>query len=258
MARIVVLSLGLLGLTGCASLYNYDYVAVGADYWAPELNGEVDAGDLLVTGNVDVQDDLDIGDEEIVNVHGAVQIWNFTLDASYFNVDYSGDNVLSQNIKFGDQTFTVGTNVNTDFEMQYASAKRKAGLLALGPVVIGALVGVNYFDLEGEVNTVLPVISAEENLEAPFPVIGAVVTADIPLGDTFAVFGDVELSGLYVDAYDIEGLFYDASAKVGLQASLFRVGGGYRFMQGDLEDTDEDFQWDFDLGGPFVFAEIAF
>ena len=258
MVRIIGLTLGLSCLTACTTLYDYDYVVVGADYWLPELNGEVDPGTTAFGGDIDVQDDLDIEDEGIANLHAAVQIWNFTIDASYFNVDYSGDNVLPQTITFGDKTFTIGTNVATDFEMTYASAKIKAGLVALGPVTIGALVGVNYFNLDGEVNAIFPAVSASENLEAPFPIVGAVVTANFPLGDTFAIFGDVEGSGLFIDAYDIDGHFLDVSGRVGLRASLFQFGGGYRFMQVNFEDTDEDFEWDFSLGGPFVFAEIAF
>ncbi len=245
-------------IVSCVKLHDVTIGKAGADYWFAELSGDVDQ-EALPGGSIDVDDTLDLEDEDIVNLHAAAQLGNFTIDASYFDADYDGKNQLFQTIDFAGEQFTLGTDVDSELKLKFASAKVGFGLFEIGPLVLGALVGVDYFDLDGELQSSLPPITAKEDLSGPFPVVGAVATVHQPLGDDFTLFASAEISGIYVeDVFDVEGGFFDLAARVGIQFSVVRIGGGYRLLDMDFEDTDDDFRWDLDLGGPFVLAEIAF
>ncbi len=246
------------GIVGCAKLHDVTIGKAGADYWFAELSGDVNQKGLP-GGSIDVDDTLDLEDEDIVNLHAAAQIGNFTIDLSYFDVDYNGKNEVLQTIDFAGQQFTIGTQIDSGLDLKFASGKVGFGLIELGPFVLGALVGVNYFDLDGELQSSFPPITAEEDLSGPFPVVGAMATVHQPLGGDVTLFGSAEISGIYVkDMFDVEGGFFDLAARVGVQFSVVRIGGGYRLLSLDLEDTEDDFTWDLDLGGPFVLVEIAF
>lgn len=255
--RATLWLLATVTTAGCAKLHDLSIGKAGADYWFAQLDGEVVEHDLP-GGTIDVDDTLDLEDEDIVNLHATAQLGNFTIDASYFDVDYDGNNQLIQTIEFAGEQFTIGTELDSDLELQFASGKLGFGLIELGPVVIGALAGVDYFNLDGELTSSTPPVTATEQLEAPFPIVGAVATLNQPLGDHLSVFASAELSGIYVDAFDIRGGFLDLAGQVGVQLSVVRIGGGYRLLDVDIDDTDENFTWDLSLGGPFVFAEIAF
>ena len=245
-------------IVSCAKLHDVTIGKAGVDYWFAELNGKVDQ-ESLPGGSIDVDDTLDLEDEDIVNLHAAAQIGNFTIDASYFDVDYDGDNQLFQTINFAGQQFVIGTDLDSELNLKFASAKVGFGLFEIGPLVLGALVGVNYFDLDGKLQSSFPPITADEDLSGPFPVVGAVATVHQPLGDDFILFASAEISGIYVeDMFDVAGGFFDLAARVGVQFSVVRIGAGYRLLDLDIEDTDNDFTWDLDLGGPFALAEIAF
>ena len=249
----------LIAMNGCVNLYDMKYVKVGADVWFPTLDGDVklDSGSLSGT-SIDIADTLDVDSEETVNVHAAGQIGGVTIDLSYFQFDFDGDNMLSRNINLDGQTFLATTRVDSSVEMQYASAKAKIGLLGLGPVAVGAIVGVNYVNLDGKLN-VRGGPSGSETLEAPIPVVGAVVTFNQSILDNLGVFADAEISGLALDAYDIEGHFYEVIGRAGLRIfSHVKLGGGYRLIALDIEDKSDDFTWDLQLGGPFVFLEVIF
>lgn len=264
MARIIGLSLLLMPVawtSGCVNLYDTKWVSVGADYWLPSISGDVTLGEgILSNTTIDIEDVLDLEDEATVNVHAALQLASVTLEASYFELDYSGSNSITRSFNFGGQTFVVGTTVGSNVDILFAGAKAKIGLVKLGPVAMGAIVGVNYVGLETDLRestgTIKPV---KETLETPFPVIGAVVTVNQDISDWSTVFGDVEASGLYIDAFDIEGGFFDLTVRAGIRfIDVIKVGAGYRLIDLELRDSNDDFEWNLSLGGPFVFLELVF
>lgn len=249
--------LPLLAVAGCSALEDITFASAGVDYWLPALEGDVEFDSAgLGTNTIDVDDTLDLEDEETFNFHGAVQLGNITADVSFFQFHFTGDNQVSEDVNFGGQTFTVGTRVMTDVDVRFASGKAKVGLLGLGPVAAGVIVGLNYLEIDAELSAAP--ISASQELEAPFPVVGVVATVNQSLGDYFGIFAEAEVSGLAIDAYDLRGNFLDVVGRGGIKLSLFRIGAGYRHMQVDFEDVNDDFRWDFRLSGPFVFAEAAF
>ena len=69
------------------------------------------------------------------------------IDASYFDADYDGKNQLFQTIDFAGEQFTLGTDIDSELKLKFASAKVGFGLFEIGPLVLGALVGVDYFDV---------------------------------------------------------------------------------------------------------------
>lgn len=241
-------------IAGCAQLYPSENIAVGVDVWYPELKGDVSLDQGVIQGTlVDFDDGIDVDQEVVPNLRARVQAGPVALQAEYLDLDYSSD-VLRQTITFGGQTFTASLPVDSTLELLVASVKAKIGLAGLGPVAVGVVVGVNYFDFRGRISALG--LSAEETLDSPFPVIGAIATLHQPLGEDVAIIGEVMVTGLDVDAFDVNGRYLDGEARAGLQFSAFKVGVGYRLIDVDVEE--DDFVWDFSLGGAFIFGEIAF
>lgn len=245
---------------GCGQLYDVKVGLAGADYWLTSLDGHIKVNNAVLPDlEADLKDTLDIEDENVFSFHAVAQLGSFALEGNYFRLDASGESAIDRTIQIGGQSFTAGTNVESDLELELAGGKLKLGILELGPVAVGAVVGVNYLHFDGSAKATALGLEGREKLEAPFPVIGAMASVNQPLGDSWTLFAEAEATGLYVrDLYGINGSYLDVAGRVGARFSVIRLGAGYRFIGVDVEDTDADVEWDVSLGGPFLFAEVAF
>ncbi len=246
--------------SGCADLYDMRIASGGAEYWFPRLTGSVELDSGAVAGTtVDIEDDLDLEDETPVNVFARVAFMDVVIEGSFFQAEYEGESTVTRQFTFGGQTFTVGTDVISEADLLFASGKIKVGLAGIGPLAVGAVIGANYLDFEGRVDAPSLAASAEEELQAPFPIVGAVATVHQEITEGIGFFAEAEVTGMAINAYDIDGQFIDAVGKAGFRVfDYLRIGGGWRFIDIDFEDEAEDFTWDLTLSGPFAFAEFVF
>lgn len=255
--RLLIVSVVVVSLvSGCAQLYPNENIAATIEFWQPEITGDVALDRGAISGTlVDFDDDLDIDRETTYVFQGRIQAGGVVLEGRYFDTEYNSD-TLRQTITFGGQTFTANLPVDSSLDLEFASLRAKLGIASLGPVAVGAILGANYYNFRGRISALG--LSAQETLEAPFPIVGAVVTVHQPLNEHVAVLGELALTGLEVDAFDIDGHYYEGMARAGVQLSHIKAGVGYRLIDVDVEDKDDDFVWDFRLGGFIIFGEIAF
>lgn len=258
------------GISGCASLKDMSLVSGGADYWRADLDGEIQFTEAQITGTrIDVVDTLDLDRrDETVAYRGSISLGNVILEGRYLELRYRGDTTLNQEINFLGQTFNINQRVLSEVDGKFAFAKSKIGLFGTpeAPWVpgfaLGTIFGINYFDLgaaiEAPPSMINPTTLREsDSTEVIFPVFGLVGSVNLPLGDTFAIFGTAEVSGLNVDYADIEGEYIEASGEVGVRIAQVLSGGvGYRYMDLDFEEDDNEADVTFD--GLYIFGEITF
>lgn len=253
-----VIGLLLCGLTGCTSMMGDSLIEVRADYWLPELTGQVQFDGSGLTGTkIDLEDTLGVDDEVFPNFVAAVQAGPVTFEGSLFQVEHSGNTILQETINFNGEQFTVSDAIRSTSDLLLASGKVKFGLVHLGPFRAGVLIGAHYFAVKGSIESTL--VKAKEELEGPIPIVGVVCGLEQEFGDHVTLFVNAEASGVAIDAFDVRGSFGEVLVRGGVSISLFRLGLGFRALAVDIEETDdENNSLDFDLVGPFVFGEFKF
>jgi hypothetical protein len=239
------------------NLYERDLGTATVDYWFADFEGDVSVvGGLFDGTRIDVEDTLDLKDEDILGLRGFAQIGNVSLEATHFEVDYSGENELTQTIRFGGEDFTFGTTLSSEVDLRMTTGRVKLGLLRLGPIAVGATLGGGYFRSEATLSS--PLLTQRDDLEFAFPLVGGVVAFNQPLGDGLSLTANAEASGFAIDAFDLRGGLVEALGQVGLRWRFAQIAAGYRLLAVDLEETDDDLEWDLSLSGPFIGIEIGF
>ncbi|MEM7167437.1 MAG: hypothetical protein AAF581_18390 [Planctomycetota bacterium] len=260
-----VLALGLLGLlVGCVPLHSY--TALGeVEVVQSELDGTIRFSDEALPGtDIDVVDSLGIDRDEVIAAYrGAVNFGPVSVEVEYAEAEYTGDAILTEDITFLGETFTVSSDVASKLTGLMAGGKVRFGLLGVGSqegkpgVVVGGIVGLQYMELSAELVSTSLGLRGEDTERVVFPVVGGSVRLDQPLGGNAMLFVEADASGMQVSNSDADGTFLDATLHLGLVLrEVFTFGGGYRFRRVDFEIEDDEV--DVDVDGPFVFAGLRF
>lgn len=242
MKKLVWLSVLGLTATPAWALGPVDVdVQVGA--WSTSVSGDVRDG----SQNIDVEDDLSIDDETLTYGRARLHLpFLGNVYLGYVPLDYSGENTVTRTVTFRDETFTVGTEVRSDIEMNAYDLGWTATVLDLPGADFE--LGLNVKFIEGEVTLRDDNDTATADFSVPVPQLKAVVSVGGP-------FFSAVLDGNGI-AYGGNHLF-DVSGEVRLQpAPLFYVAGGYRHLDLKIEDGDSRAQ--ITSSGPFVGIGLDF
>lgn len=217
------------------------------------------SGDVALSANgltgtsVDIDDDLGIDDGDDFFGEAALQLGDFRLFAAYLPIDLSGDNVLTRDINFNGETFSAGSHVKSDLDIDIYEAGLAWFLVNLddAPVRIqfGPEVAVKYVDASVKLHDSTSGLSESESFGVPVPTVGA--RARVAVADYLGVVGRVG----YME-YDSNS-FLDVDVQVEF-SPLPMVGlfGGYRYL--DIDVDDSDLLIDATFSGPYVGALVRF
>jgi hypothetical protein len=261
MSKKFVLALIIFILTPCFAFAQKEVkrdviLELEGRYWFTDLQGKIKVTDSNDVGtDIDLKTDLGINDENIPEIRlfwypgRKTKIW-----AAYGRVGYEGDENIQKTIEFGDSTYTVGTRVETDLDINYFNLSWAWQFIYIdnGFLKLGTLLEAKVFWVKG-------------SLEAPD------LTTPVKESDSF-VFGLPTLgfafdlnphrmlniyaqgSGMYAGNY---GYMYDAEIGVKLiPIKILSIMGGYRMMQFRAEH-DENYARA-KLHGPFVGVTVRF
>lgn len=266
---LIVLLVALLQ-TGCANVNQIEFLRVGAQSFQGQLDGDLlfDEDGLLLGTEISFDNVLDLDDEEDIAVFTAgFQVFpGFNLNARYLNTEYDGRTNLTTDITFLDQVFTIGTPVDSNIDLQFATLQAQLALFEtpweeplLPSFAFGLLLGANYLDLEAGIQSLaVGGIGVSETIEGVLPNVGATAVVNFPLSEWLRLFADAEVSGIAGDYAGLEGHYLDARGRVGIRLLQNAVVGvGYQLYQVDVEE-DSEFEADFTLDGLYIFGEIGF
>ena len=244
----------------------------------------LNAGGMYAWFNTDVTFERDGGTgggvnfEDVLNLpgsrggfygRGSLNFGFLSFDFGYVGFSRSRATTISQDIIFGDTTYTAGAQVEAKEKSQLPYGDIRFNFLHNPSTQLGLTLGVAYPILEAQ-------LSASAGVVGPGgPIVGQTVTEKgkiataVPLlGIVFdAALGDevsagIVFNGIFAPVHPYVGSIFQADAHVDWYfAHNFGVGGGFnytrfRIKREDLPDTFVDFRHDF--YGPRVYLTVTF
>lgn len=259
MAGVVLAGALLLGLTGCETLKNAQLVEFGAEYWLAEPGGSVQSSDLGSIGDkVDLDSALDLDGEEVFVYHAAATVGPTTVEVRYIDLAFDGITTLVDGFEFGGQTYDPGDVVSSDLDTSVLQLRSQTDVYGWKMLRIGILGGLDLLTIDTDVVNETDLIVVREDFEEWIPVLGITAKAAIPLYG-FEFFADGEIGGILeeISFGGYEGDYISSFVRVGIDIDEgFRLGAGYRSLEADYEDHNDDSE--VDIGGFFGFLEIHF
>lgn len=234
------------------------YFALGAFVPKTSTSAQLDSTNLGAGANIDFERALGMTTQKVVP--DAAFRWRFgdrwRLEAEYFQLNRSGDKVISQDITWNGQTFTAGTEINSKFNFDdirtsvgYSFFKRKDKELGVsfGFHVASYDVGLGTTSSGQEAKKVL----------APLPVLSAY--GQFALTDEWAVGGRLDRFVISYDNY--QGNLTSLGLDVNYQP-FQHIGFGlaYRSLFIVFKATKPDFTASFNQSfqGPLLYMNASF
>ena len=221
-------------------------------YWITDLDAKAKVDAAGVGGTTfDLKSDLGIQDEDFPEGRVTLNLGSAKWRFAYMQVNYSGNQNISQTITFKGQPYTLGTNVTSDFDLVYLRFGRIWNLFDWGEKTkIGAVIETKGILANVQLDAPALPLSESEEIIGGLPTLGVAIEINpIKKINLFA-----EISGLGAGGY---GYFFDAEAGIKLiPFKNFSVIGGFRII--DLKLEYDDNLVEVKATGPFLGATLRF
>ena len=239
---LVFLGVGTVGFAEEDSTHYFftDKLQISVGAFIPSFNTDVklDGDNDRVGTTVDFENLFNL-DDVLVTPFADI-LWRINekhrLEFMYYNIDRDGSRNLSKNINFGDQAFTVGTDMNTSIDMSVYRLGYDYSFVNDGRKEFGIGVSADIIPVDFEVQAVGGTAETED------------VVLIVP---TLGVHAAFELSEKLVVTGKLQGLIFDVSNQDGavINGMLgFEYDAFENFSLG-LSYAYYDFDVDLDTGG---------
>lgn len=190
--------------------------------------------------------------------HAAFNLGFLSFDAAYVGFSRSRTATISQDIHFGDTTFTAGASVEAEQKTQLPYADIRFNFFHNPSFQFGLTAGVAYpmlkTDLTASAGVIGPngpingtTVTREAKIETPVPMLG--ILADVAF--TNRLSGGIIFNGIFAPVHPYTGSIFQADAHMDYYFTPhFGVGGGFnytrfRIKKDDLPNVLIDFHHDF-------------
>lgn len=217
--------------------------------YASRLTGDARVSDAAAGTQFDLEDTLGVEPRDnILGVDGFVKILGSRINFGYSQSGHDGEERLDQTFTFNDQTYVVGDQIRTEFDLK--RYKLMYGYdFSLKVVNVGILVGVHGIDVDARVRSEISGIEEEENLRGAIPAVG--LTLGIHPIKQLAIHA--EASGLALTISGVKVKLIDGFAGVDwLFVTKLGVKAGYRYFTLDAEDEGDLDSLNLSQSGPFA------
>jgi hypothetical protein len=245
----------------------WDQFEVSLGWFLNDFNTElrVDSETLGLGTIIDVEEVLDL-DEEI-SVWRVEGLYRFSqngrhkIDFMLYDLSRDATRTLTRDIQFEDQVFTVGTTVNTTFDLQIMKVAYAYSLMLNETFDISVSGGIHFQDIKFQLEDIGKGIEEELDLIAPLPVIG--LRADIALTEKLYLKESLDL--FFLKYEDFRGRLIDFN--IALEYKIrdqVGVGLGWESNRIEVEAEDEDApldlvgELDFWYSGVWLYATVYF
>ena len=240
-----------------------EIIGVRVREWFERMHGSIQSTEPPVNGDViNLSDDLGLGEQELAH---EIQAYLHIpvvgrIYAGWWWAHASGEETLTRDLSFAGNTFTVGTDVKTRFDLNvyYLSYEFALPVIPLGDLFsleIGIEAGVRGIEGKGKIEATG--MTAEDSGMIPLPVLGGHVTATVASW----VRAEAEVVGLTVSYSNNRITYLEASMEVvATPLPWIFAGVGYKFASIDLSrsGTSKDFDLQLGLKGFYLTAGIRF
>jgi hypothetical protein len=222
----------------------------------PQLDGDIglagSASGSAVTGTVDVEDSLGLGEESSPYLRADIGAAIVSFTVSAFHYDATGNGVLEAT--FGE--ITAGTPVSTDMEILNIKGAATFNLIDLGPVRLAPGIAIDYLDVDTTVTSTS--LSAFESVRVQAPVPMLFGQGEVVLGPVAAI---LDVGWMSADLADAEGTWWDIEGMLRMTAlDPVELIAGYRWISADVDGTadGQNYSADLVLQGWFVGGGLSF
>jgi hypothetical protein len=218
--------------------------------WGPTLSSEVQFSGRQEGTIIDVTRDLAVKDQSTFEVRANVQLGlGHKIRLGYTNLRYSGERVLTREIRFGDTTYPRGTELHSSLKGAYYSGDYELDFFKGSSGYLGACFGAKVFDIDAVLVAPSRGDRDIESVRVPVPVVGVVgqgyygrFSAGGELSG-FSIGPTANFIELYVHTH------FEVSSQLGIEA-------GYRIFTVHGEHSND--RLDLTLGGLYFGAELNF
>lgn len=241
-----------------------DRFALRGSYFQPTVDMPLryDSSSLLPGTPISGEDTLGLDNE--LNQGNVEMTFRMTdrhrIRADFYQMTRSGDVVLDQLVRFGDDTYLVSDRVVSSMKLRTLNIAYSYSLLRREVVEIGVGLGVHLLQAEGHANVPARLLREEFDVAGPFATLG--LDATWRFTRRFSANAWVQyLPGDIVDAQDISGSYLRYHADVQFRwRPNFAFGLGYAQQSVRVDSTDADFSGRFVLKarGPEAFIRVSF
>jgi len=172
------------------------------------------------------------------------------IEAEYFALKRSGTRTLNRTISWGDQTFVLGTTVNSEFDSDVYRLSVGYSFIKDNQKELGVVLGFHVTDFNTSIAA--PAVGAQSGDGlAPLPTIG--VYGAYALSPRWLVSGRADYFSLNYDDYDGRLLNFGAGVEYRITRN-FGAGLAYRYVDYDLTATKTRFTGGFQyrFSGPVL------
>jgi len=233
-----------------------------------DLSSDVRIGSrtLGVGTDIDVEDALGLESSTLVFRSDALYRFGKSrrhrIDFSYFDLSRDSMKTLVADIDFGKRQFTVGTTVDSEFDLVFYNLAYTYSFFQDDRFDLGASVGLHITDIGLKLSISALGTAEEEKITAPLPVLG--------LRGTFALtpklFFKESIEFFYLEIDDFKGLLTDINLALEYNAwKHVGLGLGYNTMRLDIEAEGKDYpeidfigNLEFNYGGVQFYAKLYF
>jgi hypothetical protein len=180
------------------------------------------------------------------------------LDLSLFDLSRSTSRRINETISFGDQTFSVDTNIFSDFDYGITKADYTYAVLSRASGYLGVTGGLYVARFKVSLREATLGTSETEDLTAPLPVLG--IRGEYRLTERFSINGAAQWFRLEID--NAGGRLSDYLAGVEYRVGRFMdLGLAYNKVAMRIEATEDgglDGQLDWGYDGWLMYVQANF
>jgi hypothetical protein len=232
------------------------------------FNSDFRFGSQTSGGGVYVNGEDALGLDSSLTVFRADAMYRFTdnrrhrFDLTYVNLRRSATKTLQEDIQFKDQTFPVGTTVDSLFELQIIRGAYSYSLFQDDRFDLGLSAGMYVAPIKIRISSATTGTAEEEAFTAPLPVLGLAFAFAI----TPKFFLKQNADFFYLRYQNFEGSLFDA--KIALEYNLWKhVGFGiaYDYLRLQVKAQGQDYpglnmvgKFEFGVGGLMLYGKFYF
>jgi hypothetical protein len=185
-----------------------------------------------------LEDDLSVEDSlQILRFDGTYRFnERHAVNASIYNIKRRGGNTLSKEIQFGDQVFSIDTEVESTFRQGILKLVYSYRFLDRPNLDLGATIGVHTMKLRSDIVATDGSRAETRKTDAPLPVIG--IQGSYRFSPKWRLVGSTEWFD--IKSGDAQGTFLDALFSVEYDISdHYGIGFGFNRFELDVISGDE-------------------
>jgi hypothetical protein len=224
---------------------------IRAGAWFQDLDGDFLMDESLGDTKVDLNDDLDLGDNDDFAIRLEFQPWQkHHIRLGYNGVEFDGNSNLNRQITVDGDVYALNTNVITDLEMDLYEIGYRYDLWRGETFTIAPVFQIDLIDFDVHIQDNPQTQNAEEDLIVPLPMIG--IHGEYFPHPRFGAF-------LEVKGFTIGDTASVVDLEVGAQVNVlknFSILGGYKYLYLDFDVSDV--QGEITIDGPFIAGQIQF